>query len=141
MPPPIDPALLALQTYALRKTPQASSRARPAGADGDARGTQAQPQRRQAPSVSVSLSAEALAFLNGEATRQADQAKDQRPQVASDDGPEAARKAAPAFETDGLFEPIENAPPPRRREAPFAHLKHTSPQRTVPPGTRLDITV
>ncbi|MGI9416155.1 MAG: hypothetical protein ACR2PM_20965 [Hyphomicrobiales bacterium] len=132
MASPIDPALIAPQSYKPRAKPAADPRARGPQDNAPARPDAGAGRRSQA-AVSVSLSAEALAVLSGgrDTPRQA------RPDAEKPET-QAASAARPGFSAEDVS---EEAPVPRQREAPFAQVSETRSQRYTAPGSRLDITI
>lgn len=132
MASPVDSALIASQAYKPRKAP-ADGRTKPAAGDAGADQRAAAAGRSGQPAVAVSLSAEALALLSGNRTN----GQPGTPRHAEDRITQA--EAGEEVE-DAAFEPLLEEPP-RRREAPFAHVARADTQRYVLPGSRLDIKV
>ena len=135
MASPIDPALIATQTYKARK-PGADARQRtPAHEPQNRAQATAVPGRRGQPAVAFSLSAEALQVLcgNREHGRPIKQRTDE------EQTPKPA-KAEAATAAEDAFEPL-SVSGSNRREAPFAHMTDASPQRLQLPGSRLDIKI
>ena len=135
MASPIDTALLATQTYKLRKPASGPKPRAPEAGTPERPDIPSAPNRRSQPAVSLSLSAEALELLSG--NRQP--AREPQPALREDRQP-AAQSVEAAGSADAVFDPVEPAAPPRR-EAPFAHLPRESAQRATLPGSRLDISV
>lgn len=135
MASPIDTALLATQTYKLRKPAAGPKPRTPESETQESLRPVAPPNRRSQPAVSLSLSAEALELLSG--NRQP--ARDARPATRQDTTPVAEPVDTQAG-TDAVFEPVEPQQAPRR-EAPFAHLPRDNAARATLPGSRLDISV
>ena len=135
MASPIDTALLATQTYKLRKPASGQRPRAPESGTPESTTAPAAPNRRSQPAVSLSLSAEALELLSG--NRQ----PAREPQRAGrEDRQPAAQPVEAKTASDAAFAPEEPAASPRR-EAPFAHLPRESGARATLPGSRLDISV